>query len=104
MALELKLLKSVADCERAFALLDEEVERRILQKYSPAMEVKLVKEYMDWLQAGQPANDARQGKYQKMQAAFIEPIKAEYKPIRQELKAIIVPLKEEEARERETQE
>ena len=95
LGLKLKLFKSIYDCQNAFKLLDDDLNQRILEKYSATAEVKLMKEYMDWLQEGQPENDKRQIKYKKMQD-FVAPIKDSYKEVRQQLKAIIIPLKKEE--------
>ena len=95
LALQLKLLQTIEDCEQAFQLLDEEMAQCISEKYTPAMELKIMKEYMDWLEAGKPSDDPRQAKYQKMQT-FINALKTDYKDIRTQLKATIIPLIKEE--------
>ena len=98
LGLQLKLLSSVKACDLALSLLDEETEQRIAEQYSLARELKITKAYMEWIEAGQPAETEGknpQEQYQTMQQV-INAIKADYNSVRAELKALIVPLKEAE--------
>lgn len=94
--LKYKLIKTLADCELAFKLLDDEFEARVAQLYRPGMEAKLMKDFMAWMEEGKPAGDKREKKYLDMKAA-VDAIKEEYKEVRAKLKEIIVPLKEQNA-------
>jgi hypothetical protein len=92
-----KLIKTIADCELAFLLLDEEFEFRVAEKFRPGYEMKIMKDYTDWVGEEKPAGDKRESKYNDMKAA-INAIKEEYKEPRKKLKKIIVTLKEKEAK------
>jgi hypothetical protein len=88
-----KLIKTATDCELAFLLLDEEFESRVADIFRPGYEVKIMKDFTDWIGEGKPEGDKREKKYLDMKAA-IQAIKDEYKEPRANLKKIIVPLKE----------
>ena len=99
LALKLQLFTSVNACEQAFTLLDQE--QRIADQYHPARELKITKACMDWLAAGKPEQVEQdkppQQQYQAMQAT-ITPIKADYTALRAQLKTLLAPLKQAEAK------
>lgn len=83
------LITTVDHCNIAFRELDEEFERRVAQKYRPGLEIKLMKDYFAWAMENKPAGDKREQKYLEMTAA-IDAIKEDYKPVRAELKKIML--------------
>ncbi len=91
LALQLKLIKSVEDCQCAFEMLDEEFEMELRRKYRPGYENKIMKDCIEWLMAGKPKGDKRHAKYETMQASLAA-IKEKYRPLRTELKEIIKAL------------
>ncbi len=91
-----KLIKTIADCERAFKLLDDEFESRVGDKFRPGYEAKIMKDYIEWMEEGKPADDKREKKYLDMKET-IASVKEEYKEVRAALKAIVIPLKEQNA-------
>lgn len=98
LGLQLKLLNSFQACDKAFELLNEESEQRIAQEYHPAKELKITKAYMEWIEAGKPAETEGKNPQQQYQAMqeFINQIKADYSAIREQLKTLIEPLKQAE--------
>jgi len=88
MALEKKLIRSTEHCETALAMLEREIEGRVMQRYPPGAELKLVKECLDWVLAGQPAEDTRHLRYQQMNVD-INAIKDEYKAARAAIKMLL---------------
>ncbi len=96
LALELKLVKTIRHCREAFRMLDDEFEARVAQLYRPGLEAKIMKDYIEWMDEGKPADDKREKKYLDMKET-INAVKEEYKEVRAALKAIIVPLKGQNA-------
>ena len=94
LGLKVNLIKTVVDCEKAFAMLDDDFERRVAEKYKPGIETKVIKGLVEWMYEKRPENDKREGKYLRMKED-IEKIKDEYKPIRAQLKELIGALKSE---------
>jgi len=78
---EEKLLKTAAQRKTAQAMLDQRIEAEILAAYSPGREMKLLKEYIDWHNEGQPKKDDRQKLYLKMQKDIAK-IKSKYAKLR----------------------
>lgn len=85
LGLDKKLINHRADCELALLMMDEELQSRVSQKYPMGVELKRVKQCLDWVLAGQPADDPRQRQYQQMNDD-IAAIKAQYKATRGEIK------------------
>lgn len=74
-------LKTLKQCQEALKVMDNEIEEKVSEKYSPGYELKLTKRYMEWVIESKPQNDSREQKYLEMQS-YIEEIKKEYKPLR----------------------
>ncbi|NQZ10760.1 MAG: hypothetical protein HRT35_26710 [Algicola sp.] len=99
LGLQLNLLKTLKSCKKAFGLLDEEIEQRFAIRYSHGKEMKLLKNYVAWIDEEKPTDDNRPVKYQKMQD-FLLLLKQDYSELRQQLKALITPLEAAKAKAR----
>ena len=85
LAMDKDLLKQSSDCVLALDMLSTEVETRVAAKYPQAVELKRVKQCLDWVLAGQPKDDSRHANYQQMNDD-IAAIKVQYKPLREAVK------------------
>ena len=92
LGIRLGLIKTAAECGSAFKILDHDQENRLSEKYSPGLEIKLLKDYVAWIDEGKPKNDKRGKKYLEM-SSHINALKKEYKSLRDRLKKIKVGLK-----------
>lgn len=76
-ALDLGFIKSTTECEKALLIIAKEIERKIAVKYKEGRELKLLKDFTDWLYENRPVDDPRETKYLEMQA-YVKGIRAEY--------------------------
>ncbi|QTA93980.1 hypothetical protein [Desulfonema magnum] len=89
--MEAELIKTADQCEKALKLLNREIEDKIALKYAQGYEMKLVKGLVDWLYEGRPEADEREESYLEMRK-YVESIKDEYKPLRNQLKKMMTDL------------
>ena len=87
LALEKGLIRTAEDCGRALTMMNEEIETRVSHLYPIAVELKRVKECLDWVLAGHPADDPRQARYREMNDA-IAAVKDAYKAARGRVKQL----------------
>lgn len=85
LGLDKGLLNNALACRQALDMMDEEIEVRVKHHYPQSVELKLVKQCLDWVLAGQPKGDPRQQRYQQMNDD-ISLIKDEYRALRQTIK------------------
>lgn len=85
---EKKLLKTKEHCDKAITMVNLEIEQRIAEKYSPGYELKLTKDFIDWMAEAGKESDKRAIAYKKMKDE-IEKIKIEYKNIKQYINNLI---------------
>ncbi|RPH32889.1 MAG: hypothetical protein EHM93_07535 [Bacteroidales bacterium] len=78
---EKKLLKTKMQCEIAVSMINDEIERKIFEKYSYGNEMKITKDYLDWLSESGSENDERAIAYKKMKSE-IDIVKSEYKVLK----------------------
>ena len=83
-----KLLTKKEHCAKALQALDVEIIKEIAQQYSAGEEIKRTKNYIDWIEAGKPDNDEREAQYREMQADIAD-IKAEYKPLKEQVQKVL---------------
>lgn len=85
--IEKKLLKTKKQCDVAISMINGEIEQKIAEKYRPGNEMKITKDYLEWITVSEPANDERVLAYKKMQSD-ISKIKSEYKDLEKQLSDI----------------
>jgi hypothetical protein len=85
--IEKKLPKTKKQWDIAYSMLNDEIERKISEKYTLGYELKITKGYLQWIKDGNPTKDEREITYQNMQNE-INKIKNEYKSLKQKLAAI----------------
>ena len=81
------MLKTKKQCDAAISIINEEIEQKIAEKYSPGYEMKIIKDYLEWITLSGPANDEKVLAYKKMQSD-ISKIKSEYKDLEKQLSDI----------------
>lgn len=84
---EKKLLKTKKQRESAISMINMEIEQKIAEIYNPGNEMKITKEYIDWMAESGKETDKRAIAYKKMKGD-IEKIKSEYKAIKQQIISI----------------
>lgn len=82
-----KLLKTKEHQEQAISMISNEIEQKIAKIYSHGNEMKITKDYIDWMAEAGKESDKRAIAYKKMKDE-IEKIKSEYKDIKQQIKNI----------------
>jgi hypothetical protein len=81
------LVKTKEDLKKAEEAISSGILREISKSFSRDLEIKLIKDNMDWITDGQPENDPRRARYVEMQKD-IAAIKKKYEPLKQKLKAM----------------
>ena len=81
-----EVLDEVGKCEVVLKRINDKIERKIVEKYSPGKEAQLTKNYVEWVAAGQPVSDARETAYTSMQTD-ISTIKAGHTAEKDTIKA-----------------
>ncbi|NVO10581.1 MAG: hypothetical protein HXX16_11510 [Bacteroidales bacterium] len=72
-----KLLKTKKQCEKAILMINGEIEQKIAAKYSHGNEMKITKDYIDWMAESGSEKDERAIAYKNMKNE-IDKIKSEY--------------------------
>lgn len=91
---ELLANKLVNTVDKGQAMLDviaKAVELRISQAYNTSYELKIAKDFMTWLEDGQPPNDRREARYREMQA-YIDGVKREFSNIKEQVRQLVANL------------
>lgn len=84
-ALQEGLIQSKAHVQEGLRLIRESIENDISDLFTTSHELKLTKDYMDWITEGQPAKDKRAVAYREMQGK-IEGVKQKYQATKEALK------------------
>jgi hypothetical protein len=88
-----KLINTVAQGQAMLDALAKAVEQRISQAYNTSYELKIAKDFMTWLEDGQPPNDRREARYREMQA-YIDGVKGEFSAIKEQVRQLVANLSE----------
>ena len=62
--------RTIATSSHAKTRVDDQIEAEIADKYTPGKELRLLKDYIEWLEDGQPKGDPREKEYKKMERAI----------------------------------
>ena len=87
-ALQKNLIKTYAQGEAAMKIIHEQVERDLTNKYSTGYQMKLMRDYLEWMIEGKTAGDDREKKYAKLQKALKEE-KKKYQEITDQVKQLM---------------
>ena len=81
-------MKSVQRCQKFVQLLDARLEKEINEKYPAKDQLKINREYWEWVGEGRPECDLRELKYNELQM-FIKEIHNRYEPVRTKIRKIM---------------
>ncbi len=82
-----KLLKTKKQCEKAILMINGEIEQKIAAKYSHGTEMKITKDYIDWMAETGSEKDERAIAYNNMKKE-IDKIKSEYAELKKRITEI----------------
>ncbi len=82
-----KLLKTKKQCEKAILMIHGEIEQKIAARYTPGNEMKITKDYIDWMAETGSEKDERAITYKKMKNE-IDKIKSEYAELKKRITEI----------------
>ncbi len=85
--LKSNLVKNRSQCENVIELINRGITDSIALQYEISYEIKITKDYMGWMQAGNPANDPRAKAYDDMQT-FIQEVKTPLNKLKTKLKKL----------------
>lgn len=82
-----KLLKTKKQCEKAILIINGEIEQKIAAKYSHGNEMKITKDYIDWMAETGSDKDERAIAYKNMKNE-IDKIKSDYADLKKRIAEI----------------